>query len=55
MIDEEADARQRTESMENEMMYQVYDTEEGKYLDIRDLEKEICVVDSTTFFDKRHA
>ena len=36
-------------------MYQVYDTEEGKYIDIRDMEREICVVDSTTYFDKRHA
>lgn len=36
-------------------MYQVFDTEEGRYVDVRELEKDICVVDSTTYFDKRHA
>ena len=42
-------------TMENEQLYQIFDTEEQKYMDIRDLEKDICVVDSTTYFDKRHA
>jgi hypothetical protein len=36
-------------------MYKIFDTEEGKYIDIRDLEKEIYVTDSITFFDKRQA
>jgi hypothetical protein len=36
-----------------EMAYMVFDTEEGKYIDIRDLEKDIYVTDSVTYFDKR--
>jgi hypothetical protein len=36
-------------------MYKVYDTDEGKFIDIRDIEKEIRVVDSTTYFDMRHS
>ena len=38
-----------------EMAYMVFDTEEGKYIDIRDLEKDIYVTDSVTYFDKRQA
>jgi hypothetical protein len=34
-------------------MYKVYDFEEERFLDIRDEEKEICLLDSTCFFDKR--
>lgn len=44
-----------SESAENELMYKVYDVEEGKYIDIRDLEREIKVLDSTTYLDRRHA
>ena len=36
-----------------DMAYMVFDTEEGKYIDIRDLEKDIYVTDSVTYFDKR--
>ena len=36
-------------------MYKVFDTEEGKYMDIRELEKDIYVTDSVTYFDKRQA
>ena len=41
--------------MNTEEMYLVFDIEDQKYIDIRDLEKELCVIDSTTYFDKRHA
>jgi hypothetical protein len=45
------------ESAENsdDMIYQVYDTEEQKYIDIRDIEKDIYVTDSVSYFDKRQA
>jgi len=36
-------------------MYKVFDTEEGRYMDIRELEKDIYVTDSDTYFDKRQA
>jgi len=39
----------------DDMMYQVYDTEEQKYIDIRDYEKDIYVTDSVSYFDKRQA
>ena len=38
---------------EEEMAYMVFDSEEGKYIDIRELEKDIYVTDSVTYFDKR--
>jgi hypothetical protein len=47
--------RERTESLDEQMMFMVFDKEDGTYMDIREIEKEICVVDSTTFFDKRTA
>jgi hypothetical protein len=37
------------------MAYQVYDTDEGKYIDIREIERDIYVTDSVTYFDKRQA
>ena len=36
-------------------MYRVYDTEECRYMDLRELEKDIYVTDAVTFFDKRQA
>ena len=36
-------------------MYKVYDTEEGRYMDVRELEKDIYVTDAVTYFDKRQA
>ena len=36
-----------------DMAYMVFDTEEGKYIDIREFEKDIYVTDSVTYFDKR--
>ncbi len=33
------------DSVSQEEMYKVYDTEEGRYMDIRDLEKDIYVTD----------
>ena len=38
-----------------QMAYQVYDTDEGKYIDIREIERDIYVTDSVTYFDKRQA
>jgi len=35
-------------------MYMVYDTEEGRLIDIRELEKEFFAIDSTAYLDKRH-
>jgi hypothetical protein len=36
-------------------MYKVFDTDEGRFMDIRELEKDIYVTDSVTYFDKRQA
>ena len=41
--------------MTTEMLYKVYDCEENKFIDVRDLDKDLCVIDSTTFFDRKHS
>lgn len=33
----------------------MYDTEECRYMDVRELEKDIYVTDAVTYFDKRQA
>ena len=52
--EEEEEPRHRVDSATTEQLYKVYDTEEGKYIDVRDLEKDICVLDSTTYINKRN-
>jgi hypothetical protein len=47
--------QEQFEDVVSEEMYQVFDIEEGKYMDIRDLEKDIYVTDSVSYFDKRQA
>lgn len=43
------------ESVRSDEMYKIYDCEDGNYVDIRELEKDLYVTDSTTYFDKRQA
>jgi hypothetical protein len=45
----------KPESFIQEDMYKVYDTEECRYMDVRELEKDIYVTDAVTYFDKRQA
>ena len=33
-------------------MYRIFDTEEGKFFDVRDMDGDICVCDSTAFFER---
>jgi hypothetical protein len=46
---------QESAANSEDMIYQVFDTEEQKYIDIRDIEKDIYVTDSVSYFDKRQA
>lgn len=39
----------------SENLYKVYDLNEERYIDIREMERDLCVIDSTTFFDRRLA
>jgi hypothetical protein len=45
----------KAESFILEDMYKVYDTDECRYMDVRELEKDIYVTDAVTYFDKRQA
>ena len=56
-IEEESpghDESGQTDCVDTEQMYLVFDTEEGRLIDVRDLEQEFFAIDSTTYLDKRH-